>query len=455
MSAAARAAVQALLERLYLGLLVVDADFRVVVWNRFLELHSSRPAEDVLGKVIFDCFPEIPRAWLERRLRAIFRLRNSAFTSWRERPFLLRFSQGGPLGDDDEPMRQDCGFFPILDTTGQVTHVAISVGDSTDAYTSHRKLDRALGELQESHRHLAAEVERRDRAETELRRTHRMEAVGQLAAGVAHEINSPLQFMSDNAYFLETAIADLVQAATELVALGGELMDGRVAPEAGARLREIEERLDLAYLREAAPTACRSLSGGIHRVAGIVSALKDFARPDGDALDQLDLNRSLEHVVMLAQSKFSGVTNIELVPGAVPTVECRAGAINEALLELVVNAAEAIARTRGEKKPTGLIRIATEPAPGGVAVIVEDNGGGIPDHLNTRVFDPFFTTKPVGEGTGHGLAMVQSVVAQHSGRVTFTSEVDRGTTFRLELPLRRQQISDGATDAPGPSSSAS
>ncbi len=199
MPAAPTAAVQALLERLYLGLVVVDSELRVLVWNRFLELHSCRPAAEVIGKVIFDCFPEVPRPWLERRLRTIFRLRNSAFTSWRERPFLFRFSQDGLLGDGDEPMRQDCGFFPILDASGRVTHVAISVSDSTDAYRSHRKLDQTLGELQESHRKIAAEVERRDRAESELRRSHRMEAVGQLAAGVAHEINSPLQFMSDSA----------------------------------------------------------------------------------------------------------------------------------------------------------------------------------------------------------------------------------------------------------------
>jgi two-component system NtrC family sensor kinase len=437
MSAAARAAVQALLERLYLGLVVVDSELRVVVWNRFLELHSSRPAAEVLGKVIFDCFPEVPHPWFERRLRTIFRLRNSAFTSWRERPFLFRFSQNGLLGNGDEPMRQDCGFFPILDEAGQVTHVAISVSDSTDAYRSHNKLDQALGELQESHRQIAAEVERRDRAESELRRIHRLEAVGQLAAGVAHEINSPLQFMSDNAYFLETAITDLVQASTDLLALGEQPLDAAGDPELRARAREIEERLDLAYLRDATSTACRSLNEGIARVAGIVSALKEFARPDVDSLDQLDLNRALEQVVMLAQAKFSSVADIELDPGQTAVVECGAGAINQALLELVVNAAEAIARKRGETGPRGLIRIGMESLADGVAVIVQDTGCGIPAALSTKIFDPFFTTKPVGAGRGHGLAMVQTVVAQHAGRVTFTSEVGQGTSFRMELPMRR------------------
>jgi two-component system NtrC family sensor kinase len=444
MTAAAAAAVQALLERLYLGLVVVDSQLRVVVWNRFLELHSSRPAGEVLGKVIFDCFPEVPRAWLERRLRTIFRLRNSAFTTWRERAFLFRFSQDGLLGDADEPMRQDCGFFPILDDAGQVTHVAISVSDSTDAYRSHRKLDQTLGELQASHRQIAAEVERRDRAESELRRTHRLEAVGQLAAGVAHEINTPLQFMSDNAYFVETAVNDLLQAATDLLALGGS-----GDPDIRARVDEIEERLDLAYLRDTAQTACSALNGGIARVAGIVAALKDFARPDGDSLDQLDVNRALQQVVMLAQGKFSAVTDIELDPGQVAVVECSAGAINQALLELVVNAAEAIARKRGETGPRGVIRIGTAPLADGVAVIVEDNGCGIPAALSTKIFDPFFTTKPVGAGSGHGLAMVQSVVAQHAGRVTFSSEVDRGTSFRIELPARRRRpIVEAASAVP-------
>jgi two-component system NtrC family sensor kinase len=457
MSAAATAAVQALLERLYLGLLVVDSELRVVVWNRFLELHSSRPSTDVLGKVIFDCFPELPRPWLERRLRTIFRLRNSAFTSWRERPFLFRFSQSGLLGDGDEPMRQDCGFFPILDDAGRVTHVAISVSDSTDTYRSHSKLEQALGQLQESHRQIAAEVERRDRAENELRRIHRLEAVGQLAAGVAHEINSPLQFMTDNAYFLETAINDLMQGATDLLALGEQPLHASGDAESRARAREIGERLDLAYLRGAAPTACGSLNGGIGRISEIVSALKDFARPDGDSLDQLDLNRALEQVVMLAKAKFSSMADIELDPGPSAVVECGAGAINQALLELVVNAAEAIARKRGETGPRGLIRVGTELLSNGVAVIVQDTGCGIPAALSTKIFDPFFTTKPVGAGRGHGLAMVQTVVAQHAGRVTFTSEVDQGTTFRIELPARRQRLPavEAATVVSGPCSTRS
>ncbi len=430
---------QAVLEQLYLGLVVVDAKLRVVAWNRFLELHSSRQAGDVLGKVIFDCFPEIPSAWLERRLRTIFRLRNSAFTSWRERPFLFRFSQDDLLGDGEEPMRQDCGFFPILDQAGQVTHVAISVSDATDAYRSQRKVQETLGELQESHRQLAAEVERRDRAESELRRTHRLEAVGQLAGGVAHEINSPLQFMSDNAWFLETAVNDLLEGAADLLALGGRLLDVSDDPEARSRAREIEERLDLSYLRDASERASRDLKAGIARVAGIVSALKDFARPDGNSLDQLDINRALEQVVLLAQGKFSSVTDIKLEAGDVPAIGCKAGAINQALLELVLNAAEAIARRHGETGSRGAIRIGTEPVPDGVAIVVQDTGCGIPGALSTKIFDPFFTTKPVGEGRGHGLAMVQAVVAQHNGRLTFTSEVDRGTSFRVELPIGPQR----------------
>jgi two-component system NtrC family sensor kinase len=429
--------VQAVLERVYLGLLVVDSELRVIVWNRFLELHSSRPAADVLGKEIFDCLPQVPRAWLERRLRAIFRLRNSAFTSWRERPFLFRFSQAGLCGEGDEPMRQDCGFFPILDAAGRVTHVAISVADSTDAYRSHRKLEQTLGELRQNHRQLAAEVERRDRAENDLRRSHRLEAVGQLAGGVAHEINTPLQFMSDNSHFLETAVNDLTQGTTDLLALIDRLLAGSHDEDARARVRAIEEQLDLEYLRNAAPAACRSLNEGIARVGGIVSALKDFARPDASSLDQLDVNRALEQVILLARSKFGSFANVELLLEPVGTIECSAGAVNQMLLELVVNAAEAIDRKRGETGSGGLIRIATEPLLDRVAIVVQDDGCGIPPDLSTKIFDPFFSTKPVGAGRGHGLAMVQTIVAQHSGRVTFTSQVDRGTSFRVELPARR------------------
>src|SRR5581483_4494804 len=176
------------------------------------------------------------------------------------------------------------------------------------------------------------------------------------------------QFISDNAWFLETAVNDLLDAATDLLALSGRLLDVSDDPDARSRAREIEERLDLAYLRDATQGASGSLKGGIARVAGIVSALKDFARADSNSLDQLDVNRALEQIVLLAQGKFSSVTDIELEPGHVPVVECRAGAINQALLELVVNAAEAIARKRGQSGPRGAIRIGTELVADGVAV---------------------------------------------------------------------------------------
>lgn len=438
-----RAVNRALLDGLYLGLVVVDAELRIVVWNRFLELHSGRSAAQVLGKVVCDCFPDVPRAWLERRLRGVFRVRHSAFSSWRERPFLFRFSDDRAFGAGREPMRQDCGFFPVCNEAGAVTHVAITVADATASYLSHRRLSDALEEVRTSSAQLAEEAARRDRAEAELRRIHRMEAVGQLASGVAHEINTPLQFLSDNAAFLSGAVDDLLAGVNELK----ELIDETSALPGAASRREradaIVQRADVQYLSAAAPQSCRGLSEGVARVAGIVAALKELTRAEGDSFTPLDVNAAVKHAATLADSKVRAFADLELDLTDLPSVEGDVGAIGQALLELVVNAVEAIGRAQatdgagagGADRPRGLIRIRTRPEATGVMVSVADNGGGIPADLHQKIFDPFYSTKPVGDGTGHGLAMVQSVVAKHKGQLTFTSELGRGTTFHVTLPF--------------------
>jgi signal transduction histidine kinase len=253
--------------------------------------------------------------------------------------------------------------------------------------------------------------------EVEARHTQKLEAVGQLAAGVAHEINTPIQFVTDSVEFLREAFADLV-----------DYMDGR---------RSAEE-VELGYLREHIPQAIGRTIEGLDRVAGIVGVLKEFSHPERAEKLPVNVNRLVGNALLLARSEYKYVAQVQTELQDLPPLSCRAGDISQVLLNLLVNAGHAIA-DRAERSEEGRIVVRTR-AKGDVALIeIEDNGGGIPVAVRSRIFDPFFTTKEVGRGTGQGLAISRSIiVGGHGGTLTFRTEVGSGTIFVVELPFQEK-----------------
>jgi signal transduction histidine kinase len=275
------------------------------------------------------------------------------------------------------------------------------------------------------------------RLENELAQAQKLESVGRLAAGVAHEINTPVQFVSDSVHFVREAMDDL----SEIVDRYREL---RIATEKGADIaaaakaaEEAEDDADLDYILENAPVALDRARDGLGRVAAIVRSMKEFAHPDRKEMAQADLNKAIQSTLVIASNEYKYVAEIVTDLTDVPLVNCYAGEINQVVLNLIVNAAHAIGDVVKGTDRKGTIRVATRVVGDDmVEISIADTGKGIPVEVRSRIFEPFFTTKEVGKGTGQGLAIARAVVVdKHGGTLHFETEVGRGTTFYIRLPV--------------------
>jgi PAS domain S-box-containing protein len=282
--------------------------------------------------------------------------------------------------------------------------------------------------------HVAIEEERQ-RLELERRVSHRLEAVGQLAAGIAHEINTPLQFVGDSVSFLQDAVTELLG----LVSSYRELMSAEVAishKERQTMMREAEEQADVEYLNERIPAAFERTADGVARVRSIVQAMKRFSHAGGTELSPADINEAIETTLEVCRSEYKYVAIVGLQLGEVPLVTCNAGEINQVLLNLIINAAQAIEEQHREGGQLGEITISTAAEDDHVVITVTDDGPGMPNEVQDRIYEPFFTTKEVGKGTGQGLALARASVDRHNGSLNCESSPGQGTTFTIHLPIR-------------------
>jgi two-component system NtrC family sensor kinase len=294
-----------------------------------------------------------------------------------------------------------------------------------------RSIELASGELLDRNARLELELAATRRLELELRQSEKLRAVGQLAAGVAHEINTPVQFVGDSVHFIREAFDDLLALCT---AIGSE-REGEPA-EIIDRLRDRAEAVDLEFLSVELPKALDQTREGVRRVAAIVSALKDFGRPDVRDKTLADVNRCLESTLLVARNELKYVAEVKVELGELPLIPCYPGELNQVLLNLLVNAAHAVAERFGPVGERGLIEAVTLLEGAHVLIRVSDNGAGILPEHESRIFEPFFTTKPVGAGTGQGLAIARSIVVEkHGGSLAFESVRGEGTSFTVQLPV--------------------
>jgi histidine kinase len=268
----------------------------------------------------------------------------------------------------------------------------------------------------------------RERMESELRLAQKLQSVGQLAAGVAHEINTPIQFVGNSLEFLGDAFESL------LALVGTYRLE---QPEASEAVSAALEAADLDYVVGAAPAAFARARDGVERVTKIVGAMKAFSHPDQQSQAPTDLHRAIENTLAVAISEYRCVADVVLDLEEIPDVVCHPGEVKQVLLNLVVNAAHAIGDVVAPTGSRGTITIGARPGPGDtVEISITDTGGGIPAEIRERIFDPFFTTKPVGRGTGQGLSLARTaIVDRHGGTLDFESTLGAGTTFRVRLPV--------------------
>jgi two-component system NtrC family sensor kinase len=307
---------------------------------------------------------------------------------------------------------------------------------------TNRELEQRVGqrtaELSEANGRLEDEMGRRSQVEVDLRQAQKLESVGQLASGIAHEINTPVQFVSDSCSFLESGTADLIAVIEAYRGALAELEHSAAAPAAGAvadRLRETESERDVAYLVEQIPLAISRALQGLQRVTAIVSAMKEFAYRDRREQAPADLNRAILSTLTVARNEYKYIAEVKTELEDLPLVTCHIGELNQVILNMVINSAHAIAEAKATAERAGVIAIRTRARAMRVEIEIEDNGCGIAEDALDKIFDPFYTTKEIGKGTGQGLAIARAVVERHAGKIEVTSRVGQGTTFLIKLPV--------------------
>jgi len=294
-----------------------------------------------------------------------------------------------------------------------------------------------VGAIQEITERKQAQLER-DRMEVMLHQAQKLESVGQLAAGIAHEINTPTQYVGDNTRFFKEAFGNLQSALRAYGRLFAACREGSVTSE---MLRQTESEIqaaDLEYLSEEIPKAIGQTLDGVERVATIVRAMKEFSHPGTREKTPIDIHKAIASTLIVCRNEYKYVAEVitDFDP-SLPLVPCVPGDFNQVILNLVINAAHAIADRLGpELRPKGKITVKTTRDLNWAEIRVSDTGTGIPEGARSRIFDPFFTTKAVGKGTGQGLAICHAVVvAKHGGTIAFETEIGRGTSFIARLPL--------------------
>ncbi|MCL4294629.1 MAG: PAS domain S-box protein [Anaerolineae bacterium] len=380
-------------------LIGVGADDRITHLNRPAELAFGVTAKTVIGQSFLEC--GIQWDWFEVLTRIKAGCRGLRPTYLNEVKYTRPDSKEGFLNITTTPF----------------------VGDSS----------RQAGFLL-----VGEDVTERKILQSQLSQAQKLESIGQLAAGIAHEINTPTQYVGDNIRFLQESWGQIFALLTDYQALLQALQAGTTPPRQISQLEEALIEADVEFLKQEIPLAIQQSMEGVERVSGIVRAMKEFSHPGVEEKTAIDINRAIESTITVARNEWKYVAEmITDFDAHLPLVPCRPSEFNQVILNMIINAIHAIADVQksgsGDK---GTITINTRQDGAWVEIRISDTGTGIPEGIRSKIFDPFFTTKEVGQGTGQGLAISYAVIVEkHHGAITFETEMGKGTTFIIRLPL--------------------
>ena len=376
----------------------MNSEGRIVYVNQAACLFLRRSREELLSLAVWDMSPDFPKpAWTV---------------------FWEKLKKQGSITFENQLQTKDGEVFPVETSSNYLTF-------DGQAYCFSFSRD----------------IRERRQLESQLRHAQKLEGIGQLAAGIAHEINTPTQFVTDNLTFLR----DSWKSSHELLGQYRSAVTesaGRLPPGVVDALQQAEQSCDLSFIVSEVPRAIEQSLDGAQRVARIVRAMKEFSHPDSAEKTATNLNKAIESTVTVARNEWKYVSELATeFDAALPPVVCYPGDINQVILNLIVNAAHAI-KEKIKECEKGRITVRTRMLGECVELSVADTGSGIPEAIRGRIFDPFFTTKEVGKGTGQGLALAYAVVVKkHGGKIWFVTKVGEGTTFFITLPIHRADSS--------------
>jgi two-component system NtrC family sensor kinase len=294
---------------------------------------------------------------------------------------------------------------------------------------------------------MITEITCRKRAQRELDRTQMLQNLGRLTAGIAHEINTPIQFVGDNLHFLSNSF----QHINELLKIYGDFNEIVISrpdgdesiPAAIEKIAAFKEQTDIDFIVSEIPHAIAQTVDGINRVSTMIKAMRDFSHIDERRMAPADLNKALNTAIVILRNEIKYTADVKMeLDGDLPQVLCCIDEINQVFLILLINAAQSISEfAAGQSSKRGVITITTKFVDGNVVISISDTGGGIAPEIRDRIFEAFFTTKPAGMGTGQGLSIARSIIVdRHAGSLEFETEDGTGTTFTVSLPVERKKI---------------
>ncbi len=418
-------------EMIDVGLVILDRQLTVQGWNRWMELRSGISADQINGTSIFEHYPGLENPKFLRGCKSVFKLGNFAFFSQKLHRYLFPFKPLSSYGMGFKHMQQNCTIGPIRDKDNNIERIFISVQDVTEIVSYELSLKVALKKSEQLARDLAKKHIQLEKAHNDLKsaqsqilQQEKMASIGQLAAGVAHEINNPMGFITSNLRTLD----DYINKVTHFVNLQNELIKSLDSAELSARYEEMKEELDIDYVIEDLKDLVQESLEGAERVTNIVKALKSFSRVDEAEYKEADINECLESTLKIVWNELKYKATVNTDYGELPPIKCYPQQLNQVFMNLLINAGQSI-------EGHGEITVKTWAKDGYVFVSITDTGCGIPKEIQNRIFEPFFTTKEVGQGTGLGLSITYDIIKKHNGDITIRSKPGEGTTFTVKLPI--------------------
>ncbi|WP_213610104.1 ATP-binding protein [Pseudoalteromonas sp.] len=376
--------------------------------------------DHLTGQNLLTIFAEQAR-FLKRKIDSVFVLKNPSFSYWQQRPHVFPMRSTRPITGDESQMYQNVQFMPIINHNGDVGHVCIVVTDVTAEASYFMQQTALKNELERDHKKLKQLHDELKTAQKQMLQSEKMASIGQLAAGVAHEINNPIGFVRSN---LET-LNDYMDKLIKTNETQKKIISKQAEPRFIALLDDVYEKNGIAFICEDLPELVEESLEGTERVRKIVNGLRDFASPDNETWCEVNLSAEIGSALIVLENeiKYKATTAVTL-PEEDIVFWAKPSAIRQLLFNTMINALHAM-------QPMGVLSIECGYNNKDILLSISDTGCGIePDDL-ARIFDPFFTTKDVGKGTGLGLSEVYATVQEHQGEVNVTSELGKGTCFEF------------------------
>jgi PAS domain S-box-containing protein len=387
-------------------LIGISINNQVTHWNETAEMVFGTPAAKAIGKSIFEC--DIKWDWEQIKEGIATCMRNSIKIRLDDIRFFRKDGSAGELG---------ITLTPIIDKDNHKAGLLLVGSDISERKLMQRQLLQAL----------------------------KLKSIGELATGIAHEINTPTQYVGSNIRFIQAQIGSILSVWQRLNSSIKIMKQGKMKSQIISSLEEIIKEVDIDYLTNEIPLALQQSLEGIDHITEIVSAMKEFSHPGYGEKTLTDINHIIESTILVARNQWKYIAELEInLDPDLPSVQAFSGELKQAILNLLVNAADAIADVVGDgSHGKGKIVVNTRLDGAWVEILVKDDGIGMPDEIQDLVFDPFFTTKNVGKGSGQGLSITYNIIVErHGGAIYFKSEYGKGTTFTIRLPIIQTEATD-------------